>query len=488
MPRALLCVTLTAPTMAELRRKRDDLTGADVVELRLDSVSDPNVAGALAGRRLPVIITCRPAWEGGHFTGSEEERRRLLAEALALGAEYVDIEWRARFDDLVSRDGRRIVLSAHDFDGVPPDLAARAQAMRGAGAAVVKIAAQTRRLTDCVPLLDLGAQWGRAGGLVLIGMGETGLATRVLAARFGSMWTYAGDQHQVGQIAMDSLVDDYRFRALTEATGVYGLLGRPVSHSVSPAMHNAAFAATHQDAVYLPLPAASDEDFVGFARAIGLKGASITIPYKVAMFRHMDEVDSVARRIAAVNTLHVVDDRWIGGNTDAAGFLGPLQQRRLQDVRASVLGAGGAARGVAVALASAGARVTVHARNRDRAAEVAFLAAGAVGSWPPAPGSWDLLVNCTPIGMHPHVNDTPVPAEDLTGTLVYDLIYNPRTTRLLREAQQAGCTTIGGLDMLVGQAEEQFHWWTGARAARGIMHAAAVRKLGELADHEHHVV
>src|SRR4051812_28933605 len=152
MPEPLLCVTVTAPTMAELRRRRDEIADADLIELRLDSVSDPDVAGALAGRRRPVIVTCRPRWEGGRFTGAEEERRRMLGDALALGAEYVDIESRAHFDDLVrGSGGRRIVLSYHDFEGVPSDLAALIRAMRSTGAEVVKVAATTKRLSDCVP-------------------------------------------------------------------------------------------------------------------------------------------------------------------------------------------------------------------------------------------------------------------------------------------------------------------------------------------------
>src|SRR5438093_1037296 len=181
MSKPLLCVTITAPTTAELRRQRDNVADADLIELRLDSVSDPDVTGALVGRRRPVIVTCRPAWEGGHFKGAEEDRRRLLAEALTLGAEYVDIEWRAHFDDLVSKSGgRRVVLSYHDFDGAPADLAALVQAMRSTGAEVVKVAVNTKKLADCVPLLDVGAQMGRKAGFVVIGMGPFGFATRVL--------------------------------------------------------------------------------------------------------------------------------------------------------------------------------------------------------------------------------------------------------------------------------------------------------------------
>lgn len=477
-----ICVTITAPSMAELRKRRDAAVDADLVELRLDSVSDPDVAGALEGRRKPVLVTCRPQWEGGRFTGSEEERRRLLSDALALGAEWVDLEWRAQFTDLLTTSrGRRVVLSSHDFDGTPADLHERAAAMRATGAEVVKLAAKANRLSDCIPLMEIGAAFGADGKFVGIAMGARGLASRVLAHRFHSAWTYAGMLADIGQVTPLMLADEYRFRTLSTSTAVYGLAGSPVGHSVSPAMHNAAFAAARLDAVYLPFDAADADDFATFAQAIGLKGASITIPYKVSMYERVAEADAVARRIGAINTVRVEHGRWSGTNTDARGFLVPIEERgiALEGTRASILGAGGSARAVAIALAPSGAAVTVHARNHDKACEIAALASGKTGPWPPASGSFDLLVNCTPIGMYPHVDASPVPRDILAGGLVYDLIYNPQETRLLRDAAAAGCSTIGGLDMLVAQAQEQFHWWTGLRAPAGVMRSAAVRKLSE---------
>jgi 3-dehydroquinate dehydratase/shikimate dehydrogenase len=488
--RSLLCVTVTAATTAELRQKRDTVGDADLVELRLDSVGDPNVAAALDGRRRPVVITCRPAWEGGGFKGSEEERKRILGEALAQGAEYVDVEWRAQFNDLIARTGgKRIVLSAHDFHAVPIDLEARVHAMRSTGAEVVKIAAATTSLSDCIPLLELGAADGGDRGLIVIGMGPHGFATRVLAARFGSRWTYAGALDDIGQVNAHALLNDYHFRSISEATAIYGVAGGSVAHSVSPSMHNAAFHAARVDAVYLPFPAASAEDFHRFARAVGISGASVTIPLKVALLKYVDEAYSVARRIGAINTIRVENGRWLGDNTDAAGFLEPLMERVSPNgLRVSVLGAGGAARAVAVALASTGCAVRLHARNRAQAEEVATLAPIALGPWPPEPGSWDLLVNCTPIGLYPRVDDTPVPKEQLTGRYVYDLIYNPQATRLLRDAASLGCQTIGGLDMLVAQARAQFQWWTGSKPRAGVMREAALKRLAEFARDENHLV
>jgi 3-dehydroquinate dehydratase/shikimate dehydrogenase len=488
MPTPRICVTVAAPTMAELRARRDAVADADLVELRLDSVRDPDVNAALAGRRRPVILTCRPAWEGGDFRGSEEERRRLLAEALELGAEYVDVEWRAGFDDLVARGGQRIVLSTHDFDGVPDDLHERARAMRGTTAGVVKVAVKASRLRDCVTLLDLGRSQV-PGKAVLIGMGQQGLATRVLAGRFGSAWTYAGSLKGLGQLTPATLVGDYRFTQLQASTALYGIVGSPITHSISPAMHNAAFGAASLDAVYLPLPAADADDFVTFARAFEVKGASVTIPFKVALFDHVDQADGLSRKVGAINTLRM-NDRWSGTNTDVAGFLAPLRQRRtpLTGSRAAILGAGGAARAVAVGLVEAGARVCVHARQRGQAARIADLVSGDVGAWPPEPRTWDLMVNTTPVGTYPDVDASPVPPDVLTGRVVYDLVYNPSSTRLLRDAAQAGCETIGGLDMLVAQAEEQFRYWHGEAPAPGVMREAAARRLAEFATHEAHVI
>jgi 3-dehydroquinate dehydratase / shikimate dehydrogenase len=490
MSKPLLCVTVTGATTAELRQKRDAVADADLIELRLDTVSDPSVAGALAGRRKPVIVTCRPVWEGGEFSGAEEDRKRLLVDALSLGAEYVDVEWRARFDDVIAQaGGRRIVLSAHDYLGVPIDLTARVHAMRSSGAEVIKIAATMTSLSDCVPLLDLGAQSGRQGGLALIGMGPYGLATRVLAGRFGSIWTYAGGLKSIGQLGAQALLKDYHFRSITDTTDIYGVAGGSVQHSVSPAMHNAAFRAARVDAVYLPLPAVSAADFATFGRAIRISGASVTIPLKVSLFDAVDEVYSVARRVGAINTIRVENGRWIGGNTDASGFLEPLQERiALGGLRASVLGAGGAARAVTVALASSGCSVRVHARSRQQAEETAMLTSVQLGPWPPEPGSWDLLINCTPVGMYPHVDQTPIPAEHLTGRYVYDLVYNPSVTRLLRDAAARGCQTIGGLEMLVAQAREQFQWWVGTKPQAGVMREAALKRLAEFARDENHLV
>ena len=467
--------------MAELRARRDAADGADLVELRLDQVCEPDVAAALAGRRTPVVVTCRPAWEGGGFGGSEEERRGLLERALELGADYVDLEWRAGLDDLIrARRGRNIVLSTHDFERMPGDLVDRYRAMRATGAEVVKIAGRARNLTETLALPEIGAG---DPGRVLVAMGPAGTVSRVLPDRFGSSWTYAGDGVAPGQIGLRRMLDEFRVRSVTDSTLLYGVLGAPVGHSLSPAMHNAAFAAAGHDAVYLPLEAAGADDFWTFAQAMELRGASVTAPFKEAVLPGLAATDALVGRVGAANTLRAGEHGWEGINTDVPGFLEPLTGRMgLQGSRATVLGAGGAARGVVVALDSAGAQVTVRARNAERAAGVARLVGGIAGGLPPPAGSWDLLVNTTPVGTAPGVGDSPLPGGAFDGRLVYDLVYNPATTRLLAEASAAGCGILGGLPMLVAQAVRQFEWWTDTAAPREVFAAAARRRLAAAGD------
>ena len=478
MSKPLLVVTVAAPTMAELRARRDQVRDADLVELRLDAASQIDVSAALAGRAIPVIVTCRANWEGGYFEGTESEREAILTDALALGAEYVDVEFKAAFarDLIVSTGGQRVAVSMHDFAGVPDDLIDRVRAMRATGAEIVKVAVTAHSLSDTLRLLQIE----RVGQTVLIAMGPAGIATRVLAAHFHSRWSYAGDGHAPGQISADRMLEEFRFRDVTTSTDIYGVVGSPLTHSISPALHNAAFRAAGVDAVYVPLVASSAEDFTMFATALGVKGASITIPYKVDLFQRADEVDDLSRRVGAVNTYRRDGARWLGRNTDVSGFLAPLQARMaLAGARAAVLGTGGAARAVCVALGSAGCAVTVYGRSRGKADAVARLSgdSGATGAvLPVVPKSWDLLVNATPLGTYPAVEDTPFEGP-FDGRLVYDLVYNPTDTRLLRSAAAAGCETIGGLDMLVSQAEDQSEWWLGRRPRVNLMRDVALRSV-----------
>ena len=370
--------------------------------------------------------------------------------------------------------------------------------MRATGAAVVKVAVTAARLSDTLPLREVA----KDGNAVVIGMGDAGLPTRLLASRFGSRWTYGGDGVAPGQVPGGRMIHEFRFRSVGADTALYGVVGDNVMHSMSPAMHNAAFTAAGVDAVYVPLRAGDFEDFLTFADALGIAGASITVPFKVDALNASNAEDDIAKRVGAANTVrrvrpasakasavrrslseggkdppYVPNSAWEATNTDVAGFLEPLEaalgEESLRGKRVSVLGAGGAARAVIVALLSRHARVTVHARRTGQAQALAKTFGVTAGPWSPAARSWDVLVNCTPLGSASAPDVSPLPDGPFDGRLVYDLTYRRGESPLCRDARRAGCAVLDGLPMLVAQAERQFAWWTGNRPATGVMRAAA---------------
>jgi shikimate dehydrogenase len=274
----------------------------------------------------------------------------------------------------------------------------------------------------------------------------------------------------------------YRVRELTTATRVYGVLGSDVARSLSPVLHNRAFAARGLDAVYLPLVAEALPPFVEALPALGLSGFSITRPYKVEMLAHLDEVDEAVTRCGSVNTVICENGRLRGLTTDGAGVLGPLGKRTaVKGSRVVIVGAGGAARAAAFALRASGARVTVVARSTEQASELAAsvgCAHGALADLVRYP--WDILINATPLGSPAFADQTPVPAAlHRPGSIVFDMVYDPLETRLLREAAAAGCTLVDGLEMLLAQAVEQFEAWTGLEAPRDAMKSAAIVAVQE---------
>ena len=466
---ALVCETVTATTTSELVRLRD-LSRADVVELRLDFVDRPDVAAALANRRLPVVVTCRPRAEGGRFDGPETDRLALLAQAIQLGAEYVDVEHNVDAATLPVGRMTRLIHSLHDFRGIPADLADRVRELRRkARGGIVKVAVQVASPEQCI---DLRVAAG-TGEQNVIALGTAGTISRICPWLFASAWTYGG-QVAPGQVPVDQLIDLYRVREHTSSTRVFAVTGAPLGHSASPAMFNAAFDAAGIDAVYLPIETGSAAAFKATAEAFGVEGASVTAPQKRAWLDLAAGVPPRVKTIGALNTVKRTPQGWDAQNFDLDGFLAPLRARAipLQGRHVVVLGAGGAALAVTQALKQEGASVAVSARRTDQAEQIAEAVEVRATSWPP-PGGWDLLVNATPVGTSPHVDASPMPSSALRGGLVYDLVYNPLETRLLRDAKCAGIPGIGGLEMLVAQAERQFAYWMGRQPPAGVMENAA---------------
>jgi 3-dehydroquinate dehydratase/shikimate dehydrogenase len=476
----LVCESVRGLAMADLLRARDAVTRADLVELRLDGVPQPDPVAAIAGRRLPAVVTCRPRWEGGAFDGDEATREAWLDVALRAGAEFVDVEWRAPWRaGFLSRWPGRVVLSWHDFEGTPPDLVRQAGEMAAAGAAVVKVAVMTWRLRDLEPLFTLRRAFGPATRAVVIGMGAAGAVTRILPHRFGSAWTYAGDGVAPGQLSTSRLVQEFRVRATTPGTAIFGVVGPAAGALPATALHNAAFATRGIDAVCVPFETGDFEDFVAIAERLDIAGASVTHPLTAAARQTAVRADAEAVRTGTADGVRrEADGTWVAANAEVEAFLAPLAGQPLAGARAAVLGSGPGARAAVAGLAARGAVVAVYdAAQPEAAQDVAEQYGGEAGTWPPELGAWDLLVNTT----DPAEHDRPaVEASIVHGGLVYDLVCDLEPSRLMAAAADRGCRTVGGLETLVAHTARQFEWWTGQPAPTDVMRAAALQRLAEI--------
>jgi 3-dehydroquinate dehydratase/shikimate dehydrogenase len=474
---------------------------ADLFEVRGDLAPELDLAALLRARTKPLLFTCRPESEGGRWPDADAEGRRTrLREAVERGFDLVDVELRSGFEDVIeSKAGRGLVLSFHDLSGVPGDLGELHARMAATGADVVKIVGTARSVADLGRLMGLtrrpssgpdapsgGAEDARGGwrGLVAIAMGPLGVPSRILGGRHRAPFTYAsaapGREAAPGQLPAERLADVYRVREVGPATRVYGLLGSDVLRSLSPAIHNRGFAEVGLDAVYVPLQAESLAAFLEALPDLGLSGFSVTRPYKSEILPHLDSVTPNAAEASSVNTVVVQDGRLVGLSTDGDGVLGPL--RRRLDVagrQVAVIGGGGAARAAAFSLSRAGARVAVRARRPEQAAEVAAASGCAHAPLATlADEPWDVLINATPVGSGAVPGESPVPPAALRpGAVVFDMVYEPRETPLLRAARAAGCRTIDGVEMLVAQAVGQFETWTGKEAPVAAMTEAALVAL-----------
>lgn len=502
-----LCTSLTAPTVAGMLEEAHEAVaaGATIVELRIDFLKrfepEADLQQLIAECPLPAIVTYRPSWEGGQYTGSEPLRLAALKFAALLGAPYIDVELKAApFFFAAGAEvpvTTKIILSSHDYEKTPPteELEALVKRAMDAGADIVKFATMANDITDAQRVLDVLAR--APVPTIALAMGERGLISRLLAPKYGGFLTFGALSPErasaPGQPTLRELVSLYHLPSQSASTKLFGIVGNPVGHSRSPAIHNAAMRRLGYNGVYVPLlvddvpsflAAFSDPDWAGF---------SVTIPHKEAALAGADEVDPVAQQIGAVNTLvRQPGGRLRGNNTDWSAAVAAIERgldpsyspstsatsgdgggaSPLRSKRVVIVGAGGAGRALAFGTAARGAKVTVANRSVVRAEELAAaLAAQAPGAGARAcslealeSGAvvGDVLVNTTSVGMHPNEDATPVPAAELGSyQLVFDAVYTPLHTRLLREAAAVGCRVVTGDAMFVGQAADQFRLFTG---------------------------
>jgi len=471
--------------------------GIRLVELRLDYIEGPvQVGRLLRERHCPVIATCRRAADGGRWGQSEEARQLVLRTAIVEGADYIDLE-----DDIatgIPRYGRtKRIISHHDFHKTPADLAAIHARLAAMDADIVKIATMANHPTDNLRMMELV----RSSRIPTVGicMGDIGMPTRVLVGSCGAPFTFATFHEDrvlaPGQIGWRQMRDLYRYDSISTATRIYGVVADPVAHSLSPVVHNAALEAAGIDAVYLPfrVPAEQLDEFLERAANWPLSGLSVTIPHKEAVLKHAVRQDELVTAIGAANTLAFEPSGVAAFNTDATAAVESLKNALLyRDAEggdadetgqsgegfglktAIVLGAGGAARAVAFGLKQQGVDVTVTSRTLERSRRIATEVGCKAVDWNARYRvPHDCVVNATPIGMHPNVDETPYAKEHLRQYMtVFDTVYNPENTLLVKEARAVGCQIVTGVDMFVRQAAIQFRIWQGVAAPEQVMRDA----------------
>lgn len=517
-----LCAAIFVKDVAQARGDvaRAAELGADLVELRIDAREDPlsdsELRGLISGAPVPCIVTNRAAWEGGQFQGGEESRLHQLAEADRAGAQYIDVELEALKKSPAAAVAQNLIVSSHHFQGRPARLFNIVAELNQGPGRISKIVWTARTIRENLEAFELIQQ--RQKPTIALCMGEAGLISRVLAKKFGAFLTFAAldgtGGTAPGQVSLTDMKRLYRWDAIGPETKIYGVVGSPVGHSMSPAIHNAAFEQVGHDGVYLPLLVEPGyESFKAFMETflhhpgLDLSGLSVTIPHKENALRYLKEkgadVEPLAERIGALNTIVVsapatsnqqAATRLRGFSTDYAAILDSITSKlsitrdQLRDYRIAVIGAGGTGRTAVAALAHCGATVVVYNRTRERADELAAEFNGKSGKVVAAPleklcdSCCQIYLNTTSVGMHPNVDQTPfgdTPPKFSDRTLVFDTIYNPMKTRLLAHAESCGAPTISGVEMFVRQAMGQFEAWTMRTAPSQLMRQVVEKRLGQ---------
>ncbi|MFY9529656.1 MAG: shikimate dehydrogenase [Candidatus Acidiferrales bacterium] len=495
--RDTICAVVAAPKARNMMRQlAEALDVTSTVELRLDWLgSRPEILKflTLLGEfrkvvprlsRATLIATCRRRASGGRFIGGWERELEILKLAARSGCEWVDLDVETAVKVYPNDIRRRLapascMISHHDFSKTPKDLGAVLRQLERMQGNALKIATHAKSLRDAIRVMD---STRRRRNLVAVPMGEIGLPARVLALRAGSALAYAPVELATapGQVPLEEMKNLYRADRLDPRARVYGVIGDPVGHSLSPLMQNAGFQARQVNAVYLPFLVRNLRDFLAAIKPLGIAGFSVTLPHKERILRYLDGCDPLAAAIGAVNTVVVRGGgRLYGYNTDYVGVLRALERRMaLAGSRVLLFGAGGAARAVAFALAQGGAAVCVCARRPAAAASLARAVRGeAVPRTRLRREYFDAIVNATPVGMHPRERQSPLKPSELNCRLVFDLIYRPRETRLLQLAARRGIETVSGLEMFVAQGTAQWEIWTGERAPVAVMRRAVEATL-----------
>ena len=491
-----LCIAVTGDSPAEVVKKASkSLQDSNFLEFRLDYLSHPvsvlpDLATFLTEHpSATAIATCRRLSDGGKYSGNLLQELEILIKAAGAGCQIVDLPLQSaealKPADLarLRQTGAAILLSYHDFS-ITKDLDSIAQRAQRFTPDFIKIVPTAKHLADNLLLIHLLERLADTTHIVGMCMGDAGVISRVLGLRAGSAFTFAaateGDETAPGQITARALLDDYRIDQIDAATKVYGVAGNPVLHSLSPLMLNAAFRRETINAVYLALQTSKVQDLLRLVHEVPLRGFSVTMPLKTEILSLLEHTDPLSAKIGACNTvLRAQDGKLYGFNTDVAGILIPLEKRlsNLNGIRALVLGAGGAARASVFGLREKGAEVHILNRNPETAQKLARQAGAKVFRREQLrKAHFDVILNATPVGMMGGRVESPLEPEELRAKLVFDLVYRPLETPLLKMARQQNIPVITGVEMFVQQGARQFEIWTGKPAPeeemlRVVMHS-----------------
>ena len=460
---------------------------------------------------LPIIVTCRDGAEGGMNNLSSSVRREILAEAVKLGADFIDCEY-ANFitkdfgetikKALSATTKTKLILSAHNFNGPFGDLGDIYEKMFAAfPSAIAKTAYQAKHINDCFAAFDILKKHGKKA--IAICMGEAGVISRIIAKKLDAFLTFASvEENQEtapGQLTIEKMKKQYRLDTVNNKTEFFGVIGDPVGHSIGPVVLNGCFAAEKMNRVYMPLLVSGGQnqfnEFMDGVTARGwldLRGFSITIPHKTNALEYArtkgEYIEPLAAKIGAVNTLIIgLNERINGFNTDYAGAMDALtealgiRRKQLHNKTVAVIGAGGVARAIITGLADVGAKIMIYNRTVSKAHNLAEeFGCHWAGLEDIEKLDAEIVINCTSIGMHPKVDASPLPTKCLKKDIVvFDTVYNPLETLLLKQAKQAGAKTVSGVEMFIGQAAEQFKLFTHKDCPMEILRQATFEALGK---------
>ena len=484
----MICVPIVGPSMSKAQEQIASAPAvADILELRLDLIADPDINVLIDSASLPVIATCRSKIDGGQFKGPDEARIQLLRDAVR--ADYVDIEVSTPREHLQpfleGTDPSKIILSYHDFSHTPEDFNPLYDAMCEMPGDIIKIVTYARDLSDNLKMFDL-LKRAKQENKKLIGlcMGDLGEISRVLSPLFGGFLTFGsletGQESAPGQMPAKTLKDIYRVNTARSDFKIYGVIGNPVSKSQGYLVHNKAFEEKGSSDIYVSFRVDNVEKFFHGYKDF-FSGLSVTMPAKEQIIPLLDRIDETAGKIGAVNTVVKEGSDWVGYNTDCSGAISALEAcTTLQGKNILILGSGGTAKAIGYGVKEKGGRLTVtYNKNKERGESLAKeLGCDLVYARDAGIRPIDVLINCSPVGMSPNVNESPFPARDFKeGMVVFDSVYNPLETRLLREAKAAGCTVIPGSELFINQAARQFELWTGQSAPIDTMREVLLKKL-----------